>query len=51
VGDHFLLKRIKAKLSQPEVTQKAGVSERIVRLREHDQLLPTEAQWHILAVN
>jgi DNA-binding transcriptional regulator YiaG len=48
-GDHLLLKRIEANLSQPEVAVKAGVSERIVRAWEHDQLRPTETQWHILA--
>jgi hypothetical protein len=49
VGDHLLLKRIKANLSQPEVALKAGVSERMVRAWEHDQSLPTEAQWLVLA--
>jgi DNA-binding transcriptional regulator YiaG len=48
-GDHLLLKRIEANLSQPEVAVKAGVSERIVRAWEHDQLRPTEAQWQVLA--
>jgi DNA-binding transcriptional regulator YiaG len=49
VGDHLLLKRIKANLSQPEVVLKAGVSEQTVRAWEHDQSLPTEAQWQVLA--
>ena len=49
MGDHLLLKRIKANLSQPEVAEKAGVTERVVRAWEHDQLLPTEAQWQALA--
>ena len=49
VGDHLLLKRIKANLSQPEVALQAGVSERMVRAWEHDQSLPTEAQWQVLA--
>jgi len=48
VGDHLLLKRIKANLSQPEVALNAGVSERMVRAWEHDQLLPTEAEWKVL---
>jgi DNA-binding transcriptional regulator YiaG len=48
-GDHLLLNRIKANLSQPEVALKAGVSEQTVRSWEHDQLLPTEAQWQVLA--
>jgi hypothetical protein len=49
VGDHLLLKRIEAELSQPEVALKAGVSEQMVRAWEHDQSLPTEAQWQVLA--
>ena len=46
--DEALLKRIKANLSQPEVALNAGVSERMVRAWEHDQLLPTEAEWKVL---
>jgi DNA-binding transcriptional regulator YiaG len=49
VGDHLLLKRIQADLSQPEMAVKAGVSEITVRAWEHDQSLPTEAQWQVLA--
>jgi len=49
VGDHLLLRRIQANLSQPEVARKAGVSERTVRAWEHDQFFPTEAQWQVLA--
>jgi DNA-binding transcriptional regulator YiaG len=49
VGDHLLLKRIEANLSQPEVALKASVSEHTVRAWERDQLLPTEAQWQVLA--
>jgi DNA-binding XRE family transcriptional regulator len=49
VGDHLLLKRIKADLSQREVAVKAGVSERMVSKWEHDRTLPTEAQWPALA--
>jgi len=49
VGDHLLLKRIQANLSQPEVAAKAGVLERTIRAWEHDRLLPTEAQLQVLA--
>jgi transcriptional regulator with XRE-family HTH domain len=49
VGDHLLLKRIQANFSQPEVAQKAGVSERTIHSWEHDELLPTESQWGVLA--
>jgi DNA-binding transcriptional regulator YiaG len=48
VGDHLLLKRIKANLSQTEVALNAGVSEQMVRAWEHDRTLPTEAQWQVL---
>jgi len=48
VGDHLLLKRIKANLSRPEMALKARVSEQMVRSWEDDQLLPTEAQWQVL---
>jgi DNA-binding transcriptional regulator YiaG len=49
VGDHLLLKRIEANLSQSEVAVKTGVSVRKVMAWEHDQSLPTEAQWQVLA--
>jgi DNA-binding XRE family transcriptional regulator len=49
VGDHLLLKRIKANLSQPEVALKAGVSEQTVRAWEHDRSLPPALQWQVLA--
>jgi DNA-binding transcriptional regulator YiaG len=48
-GDYLLLKRIEANLSPPEVALKAGVTERTIRAWEHDQSLPTQAQWQILA--
>jgi DNA-binding XRE family transcriptional regulator len=48
LGDHLLLKRIEANLSQPEVAVKAGVSELMVRTWEHDRMRPTEAQWLVL---
>ncbi|HZQ48652.1 MAG TPA: helix-turn-helix transcriptional regulator [Verrucomicrobiae bacterium] len=49
MGDHLLLKRIQANLSQPEIALKAAVSEQTVRAWERDQSLPTEAQWRVLA--
>jgi transcriptional regulator with XRE-family HTH domain len=49
VGDHLLLKRIKANLSQREVAVKAGLSVRKVKTWEHDQERPVEAQWQALA--
>jgi len=49
LGDHLLLKRIEANLSQPEVAAKAGVSTRTVRKWEHGQACPTEDHWQTLA--
>jgi DNA-binding transcriptional regulator YiaG len=49
LGDHLLLKRIEANLSQPEVAQKAGVSVRTVRKWEHGYACPTEDHWQALA--
>jgi DNA-binding transcriptional regulator YiaG len=36
MGDHLLLKRIKADLAQPDLAVKAGVSVRKVKAWEHD---------------
>jgi DNA-binding transcriptional regulator YiaG len=47
-GDHLLLKRIKADLSQPELATKAGVSVRKVKAWEHDQISPTADEWRTL---
>lgn len=49
VGDHLLLKRIKADLSQPELAQKTGFTVRKIKAWEHDWIVPTETQWLILA--
>jgi len=48
LGDHLLLKRIEADLSQPEVAVKAGVSTRTVRKWEHGYACPTEDHWQAL---
>ena len=48
MGDHLLLKRIEANLSQPEVAQKAGVSVRTVRKWEYGIVCPTEHHWQAL---
>jgi DNA-binding transcriptional regulator YiaG len=50
LGDHLLLKRIEANLSQPEVAQKAGVSTRTVSKWEHGHACPTEDHWQALAI-
>ena len=49
MGDHLLLKRIEANLSQPELAQMAGVSVRTVRKWEHGHACPTEDHWQVLA--
>jgi hypothetical protein len=48
LGDHLLLKRIEADLTQPEVAVKAGVSTRTVWKWEHDHACPTEDHWQAL---
>jgi len=48
LGDHLLLKRIEANLTQPEVAQKAGVSVRTVRKWEYGFVCPTEHHWQVL---
>jgi ribosome-binding protein aMBF1 (putative translation factor) len=49
LGDCLLLKRIEADLSQPELAVKSGVSVRKVKAWEHDQIIPSEAEWQALA--
>jgi DNA-binding transcriptional regulator YiaG len=47
-GDHLLLKRIEANLSQPEMAAKMKVSVRKVKAWEHDQTVPTADEWRVL---
>ncbi len=49
LGDHILLKRIKANLSQPELALKSLVSVRKVKAWEYDQIAPNEAEWRVLS--
>lgn len=49
LGEHLLLKRIEANLSQPEIAQKAGVSVRTVRKWEHGIVCPNENHWQVLS--
>jgi DNA-binding transcriptional regulator YiaG len=49
LGDHLLLKRIEANLTQSEVAQKITVSVRTVRKWEYGQVCPTEDHWQALA--
>ena len=48
IGDHLILKRVEADLSQAEVAAKMQVSDKTLRAWEYDQELPTEAQWQKL---
>jgi DNA-binding transcriptional regulator YiaG len=45
LGDHLLLKRIEADLTQPEVAQTVGISTRIVRKWERGHACPNEGHW------
>lgn len=49
LGDYLLLKRIEANLSQPELALKLAVTVRKIKAWEHDQLVPTGAEWQVLA--
>ena len=49
LGDHLLLRRIKADLTQPELAVKAGVTVRKVKAWEHDRVAPTSDEWRTLA--
>ena len=49
LGDHLLLQRINADLTQPELARKAGVTVRTVKTWEHDAAVPTETEWGALA--
>jgi DNA-binding transcriptional regulator YiaG len=49
LGDYLLLKRIKADLSQPELALKTGFTVRKIKAWEYDRLVPTNAEWGVLA--
>jgi len=49
LGDYLLSKLIEADLSEPELAVKPGVTVRRVEAWEHDQAIPTEAEWSLLA--
>ena len=48
-GDHLLLKRMAANLTQPEAAKKTGVSTRTVRNGHLAFVGPTEGHWQALA--
>jgi DNA-binding transcriptional regulator YiaG len=45
LGDHLMIGRVKADLTQAEVAAKLKVSDRTLRMWECDQSIPTDAQW------
>jgi DNA-binding transcriptional regulator YiaG len=44
LGDHLMIGRVKADLTQAEVAAKLKVSDKTLRAWESDQAIPTEAQ-------
>jgi ribosome-binding protein aMBF1 (putative translation factor) len=49
IGDHLMLKRLEADLTQAEVAAKVKVSDKTLREWEYDRSIPTQAQWDALA--
>jgi ribosome-binding protein aMBF1 (putative translation factor) len=49
LGDYLLLKRIEADLSQPELAFRSGVTVRRITAWEHDKVVPSQAEWNVLA--
>jgi DNA-binding XRE family transcriptional regulator len=48
VGDHLMLKRLEADLTQAEVAAKIKVSDKTLRAWEYDSLIPSKAEWQRL---
>ena len=48
LGDYFLLKRVQANLTQPEMAVKSGVTVGKIKAWEYDQIMPTDAEWEAL---
>ena len=48
LGDHLIVRRYEADLSQAEIAAKLKVSDKTLRAWEYDQALPTEVQWQAL---
>jgi ribosome-binding protein aMBF1 (putative translation factor) len=49
LGDHIKAKRFEKGLHQRELAEKLSVSKLRVKLWEHDQRMPSEAQWQVLS--
>jgi DNA-binding transcriptional regulator YiaG len=48
LGDHLMVKRLEADLTQAEVAAKMRVSDKTLRAWEYDQSLPSRAEWQRL---
>lgn len=48
LGDHLMIKRLEADLTQAEVAAKMKVSDKTLRAWEYDQALPSGAEWQRL---
>jgi len=48
LGDHLMVKRLEADLTQAEVAAKMRVSDKTLRAWEYDQSLPSHAEWQRL---
>jgi DNA-binding XRE family transcriptional regulator len=48
LGDHLMVKRLEADLTQAEVAVKMRVSDKTLRAWEYDQSLPSAAEWQRL---
>jgi len=48
IGDHLILKRFVADLSQEQVAAMLGVSNNTLSSWENDKSVPTNAQWNLL---
>jgi len=48
IGDHLILKRVEADISQAEVAAKLKVSDKTLRAWEYDQAIPSQMEWQAL---
>jgi len=48
LGDHLMVKRLEADLTQAEVAAKMKVSDKTLRAWEYDQTVPSQAEWQRL---
>jgi DNA-binding transcriptional regulator YiaG len=48
LGDHLMVKRLEADLTQAEVAAKMKVSDKTLRAWKYDQSLPSQVEWQRL---